>query len=280
MRRFSTDPSCTRKEALRDGRKLRALEIQRHYLEAAEAHVSRDFMPPWAGEVCAEWRRMLDRLEGGEGAVSTILDWGIKLILFKEHARKHGLKWDKLSRWAPPVEPIAATPGRPEPRPVPLDTNESIGDRRLSEEQMRLFDLRESREPESEELRSFLRLRAELFELDTKFGELGPRGIFSALDEAGVLDHRLQRLGDVEQAIDQPPAGGRAHARGQAVLRHCGERGRYTASWQEILDHQLGRTLDLSDPFGRNPPWATPASATKQSREEHLLRMIRERRAR
>jgi proteasome accessory factor A len=86
--RFASDPSCTRREALRNGKKLSALEIQRHYLEAAEAHVSREFMPTWAGEVCAEWRRMLDRLEGGEGAVSTVLDWGIKLTLFREHARK------------------------------------------------------------------------------------------------------------------------------------------------------------------------------------------------
>jgi hypothetical protein len=280
MRRFSTDPSCTRKEALRDGRKLRALEIQRHYLEAAEAHVSQDFMPPWAGELCAEWRRMLDRLEGGEGAVSTVLDWGIKLTLFREHTRKRGLQWDELSRWAPLVEPIAASSGRRESRLVPPRSDESIGERRPGEAQMRLFPRVESRKPGSEELRSFLDLRAELFELDTRFGELGSGGIFSALDEAGVLDHRLQGLGDVEAAMQQPPARGRAHERGQAVLRHCGDGKRYTADWQAIIDHQLQRTFDLSDPFGRNPSWGTPAIARRQSREEHLLQMIRERRAR
>jgi proteasome accessory factor A len=280
MRGFSTDPSCTRREPLRDGRKLCALEIQRHYLEAAEAHVSQAFMPPWAGEVCAEWRQMLDRLEGGEGAVSTVLDWGIKLILFREHARKRGLQWDKLARWAPEVVPIAATPGRREPRPVRLDPERMVGDRRLTEEQMRLFPMRESQRPGSEELRSLLKLRAELFELDTRFGELGKGGIFFALDEAGVLDHRLQGLGDVEEAVQNPPARGRAHERGQAVLRHCGDGKRYTADWQAIIDHQLQRTFDLSDPFGRNPSWGTPAIARRQSREEHLLQMIRERRAR
>jgi len=284
MRRFSTDPSCTRKEALRDGRKLRALEIQRHYLEAAEAHVSQDFMPPWAGELCAEWRRMLDLLEGGpeggEGAVSTVLDWGIKLTLFMEHTRKRGLQWDELSRWTPLVEPIAASFGRREPRPAPRHANEAIVERDLSEDQMRLFPRVESRKPGSEELRSFLDLRAELFELDTRFGELGSGGIFFALDEAGVLDHRLQGLGNVEEAMQQPPARGRAHERGQAVLRHCGEPERYTAAWQAIADHQLQRSFDLSDPFGRNPSWVDWTAARRQSREERLLRMVRERRAR
>ena len=86
--------------------------------------------------------------------------------------------------------------------------------------------------------------------------------------------------GDVEEAVDQPPARGRAHERGQAVLRHCKERSRYSASWQAVIDHRLPRTFDLSDPFGGNPSWVTSASSSRRSREEHLLRMVRERRAR
>jgi hypothetical protein len=145
---------------------------------------------------------------------------------------------------------------------------------------MRLAQLLESRRPGSEALRSFPTLHAELFELDTRFGELGPSGIFSALDEAGVLDHRLQGLGDVEEAVHQPPAGGRAHERGQAVLRHCGDRQRYTAAWQAIFDHQLGRTFDLGDPFGRNASWVTRTSAGRppesaQRRRTRLQRMAR-----
>jgi len=265
MRGFASDPSCTRREALKSRKKLSALEIQRHYLDAAEAHVSRDFMPPWAGEVCAEWRRMLDRLEGGEGAVSTVLDWGIKLTLFREHARKRGSQWDELARCAPPVEPTAATLRRSEMQPDLFDPDLLTGGIRRSEEQRRIAQLLESRRSRSEGLRSFPPLHAELFELDTRFGELGPSGIFSALDEAGVLDHRLQGLGDVEAAVHQPPARGRAHERGQAVLRHCGDRQRYTAAWQGIIDHQLGRTFDLGDPFGQNPSWVANRSAGRRS---------------
>jgi proteasome accessory factor A len=282
MRGFSTDPSCTRREPLRNGKKLSALEIQRHYLEAAEAHVSRDFMPPWAGEVCARWRQMLDRLEGGEAAVSTVLDWGIKLTLFREHARKRGASWDELARCVPPVEPNPATPRRPERQCVPPDPEllMLMGDGRSAEERARLAHLLESRRPRSEELRIVSPMGAELFALDTRFGELGPSGIFSGLDEAGVLDHRLEGLGDVEEAIHQPPARGRARERGQAVLRHCKEPKRYTAAWQAIVDHQLGRVFDLGDPFGRNPSWTTHANMRGASRREQLRRATQRRETR
>jgi proteasome accessory factor A len=115
MRGFSADPTCTRKEPLKNGEQRSALEIQRHYLQTAEAHLSRAFMPPWAGEVCAEWRRMLERLEDGAEGVSTLLDWGIKLSLYREHARKRGFSWDELSEWAPLAEAAGPTLGNPEP---------------------------------------------------------------------------------------------------------------------------------------------------------------------
>jgi hypothetical protein len=279
MRRFATDPSCTRREALRNGKKLSALEIQRHYLDASEAHVSRDFMPPWAGEVCAEWRRMLDRLEGGEAAVSNVLDWGIKLTLFREHARKRGVPWNELARCAPTVKPTTAAPRRPGGRSSRRDSElmRLMRESRFDEERRRIEQALESRRLRSEELRSLPALHAELFALDTRFGELGPGGIFSGLDEAGVLDHRLHGLGNVEAAVNQPPARGRAHERGQAISSHCGDRKRYTAAWQAIVDRQLGRILDLGDPFGQNPSWVAHTSLRSASEREQLRRITQRR---
>jgi proteasome accessory factor A len=277
MRRFATDPSCTRREPLRNGKKLRAVEIQRHYLEAAEAHLSRDFMPPWAGEVCLRWRQMLDRLEGGEGAVSTVLDWGIKLFLFREHARRRGTSLDEFGRCAPPVEPVRRAPPRPGRQCVLPDPEllSLLGEGRRADERARLARVLESRRLERGEPRAISPLAADLFALDTRFGELGPGGIFSALDEAGVLDHRLEGLGDVEAAIHQPPARGRAHERGQAVLRHCADAKRYTAAWQAIVDHELGRVFDLGDPFGRNPSWTTHTGMRRAAQREQLRRIRR-----
>jgi hypothetical protein len=128
-----------------------------------------------------------------------------------------------------------------------------------------------------EEFRSFLALRAELFEIDTRFGEVGSSGIFAALDAAGVLDHGLSGLRDVGEAMQQPPAGGRAHVRGQAILSCCGDPKRYSAGWQQIFDHQLGRVLDLSDPFGRDSTWKPFEDARRASREARSRRTHGER---
>ena len=255
MRRFSTDSSCTRREALANGEKRSAIEIQRHYLECAEAHLSHAFMPSWAGALCTEWRRMLDCLEDGADGVSTALDWGIKLALYREHARKRGFEWNELRDWNRLAESSA-------PKLDDLDA-EMLMRRRARRRgeagdgtaQLPLAPSFESRGPRWEKLRSFLALRAELFEIDTRFGEVGPSGIFTALGVAGVLDHGVSGLRDVEEAMKQPPAGGRAHERGQAILSHCREQKRYSVGWQYIVDHKVRRVFDLSDPFGRNAAW-------------------------
>lgn len=280
MRRFSTDPSCTRAAALGDGRRLRALEIQRHYLEAAESHLSRDFMPRWAGEVCAEWRRMLDRLEAGAEAVSTTLDWGIKLALYREHARKRGFEWDELPDAMPPVAGPAGALARRELDLLMLRQEPRFPDDPVAQARARYAELRASQMERREELRPLLPLRAELFEIDTRFGELGSRGIFAALDRAGVLDHRLSGLGDVEEAVEQPPARGRARERGEAILRHCGEAARYSAGWQGIFDNQLGRFFDLNDPFGGSPSWNQRKRGADAPSRTELRRIMRGHRVR
>ncbi len=105
-----------------------------------------------------------------------------------------------------------------------------------------------------EELSKHSELRAPLCEIDTRFGRLGPGGIFTALERAGALDHRLARLGSVSQAVTEPPTGSRAQARGRAV-RELQGRGRYQVCWEGILEHKTGRILDMTDPFDVEPVW-------------------------
>ena len=280
MRLFAGDPSCTQTAVLKNGRKASALEIQRHYLNAAEGHVSRSFMPPWAGEVCAAWRQMLDRLEEGAEAVSTQLDWGIKYWLSREHARKRGFEWDRVGYWSRLVESSGA--GQ-DPREAELEA--LARERQLFGEgrtdiflQPKLPPGLESKGASDEEGRSFLALRAELFEIDTRFGELGSGGIFSAMNRAGVLDHSLPGLGSIDDAVECPPARGRAHERGEAIRSLCRSPGRYAADWQSIVDRQDNRILNLSDPFGRNATWTASPRTLPPTRDELYRRIARERR--
>lgn len=97
MRAFACDPACQVTVPLHSGAQATALQIQRHYLQLAEAHVGADFMPPWTPQACEHWRAMLDRLErGAPHAVATTLDWAIKHALFRRHLEQKGLDWAHL----------------------------------------------------------------------------------------------------------------------------------------------------------------------------------------
>ena len=75
---------------------------------------------------------------------------------------------------------------------------------------------------EWDELRQILALRAEFFEIDMRFGQLGPRGIFSMMDAKGRSRsprqrHRQYRARHTEpaqqRARQDPRSGGKAACR-------------------------------------------------------------------
>jgi len=94
LRRFAGDPSC-QAEAKAEGRRVRAIDIQRHYLKLAGDHL--EILPVWAEPVCALWKDVLDRLESGEEQKTLRLDWVIRRQLFTNHLRNRGLTWEALS---------------------------------------------------------------------------------------------------------------------------------------------------------------------------------------
>ena len=105
-----------------------------------------------------------------------------------------------------------------------------------------------------EDLRALLRSRQKFFEIDTRFGQLGPKGIFHALDLARVLDHRLNGVDNIEHAMAEPPAAGRARLRGRVIRRLAGVHNS-RCDWQQIVNMEDGQALDLSDPFAREESW-------------------------
>ena len=115
-----------------------------------------------------------------------------------------------------------------------------------------------------ERLPAFIALRHELFEIDTRFGQLGDTSIFAALDRAGVLAHRVPGVGDVEHAMEHPPAGGRAHLRGRYVRELSGAEERYTCDWHGVWDHAASRMIDLGDPFASAADWQPSKSEEGQ----------------
>ena len=91
---FTSDPTCTARVPLSRGGDISAIEIQRHYLELAEANARELFAPSWTADVCRLWRAMLDRIEAGAPySVVGMLDWATRWELMSGYVHKHGGSW-------------------------------------------------------------------------------------------------------------------------------------------------------------------------------------------
>jgi proteasome accessory factor A len=261
MRRFTVDPACRATAPTASGRRLSAIQIQRHYLERAESYQNEPFMPPWTRQVCSQWRKMLDRLENGApGSVASTLDWAMKLGLFLHHAERRGLS---LQHWYHPDQAMRRV----------HDGNPFA----LSNEEAPVSNKSDCAPP------AVRKVHQELCEIDTRFGQLGSNGIFAALDQAGVLGHRFAGVDNIEHALANPPAIGRARLRGLCVRRFNGQNQRYSCSWRNVVDHEKNLLLDLSEPFITDESWQ-PAPAgfrcPDNGIQAHLHRMLSEARMR
>ncbi len=265
MQMVAGDVTCKKPLRMADGSSQTALAIQRLYLELAEAHVGARFMPAWAGKFCPRWRAVLDQLEQGPGSVAATLDWGIKLALYTQQARRMGIRWDAIPFLNQVIARLAAAleNGANGENALPLEV--ALGPASPIPRKVAFVDpLLRSHGLQRQDLLTLLGARQRFFEIDTRFGQLGPQGIFQALDLAGVLKHRVSGVDNIEQALAEPPASGRARVRGQVIQRLAGT-AHCVCDWQHIVNFQEGRILDLSDPFIGEESWRPLTAADKNS---------------
>jgi hypothetical protein len=255
MMLIAEDPALDTKLHLNNGRKMSALEIQRSYLAKARRHQRANFMPDWTKEACDRWEEILDLLETGEEAIANKLDWAIKRKVFSSHARKRGFTPARLDQWKIGLREVQASLrllghlNLPSAKEM-LNISSPAG-KTTDETFRRLWGARFDRD----ELNSVLTLIDELREIDVRFSELGPDGLFNQLDHAGALDHHVKGLTGTEAAMKEPPATGRARLRGLAIRQCFPERERYRCDWQGIDDLVAPRMIDLSEPFERSAHW-------------------------
>jgi hypothetical protein len=249
LRTVAADVTCKKQLELADGKWMTAVQIQRHYLDLAEAYIDAKFMPDWAPEVCALWRETLDKLESTTDSIADSLDWGIKLALYANHARSLGIRWDELDCMNQVIDRADAALEALRDSGKAMSVERAIGLKRAMPEEVRSLEpVLRSRGLQWDDVRTLLNHRQSFLELDWRFGQLGPNGIFQMLDEAGVLNHRISGMDNIEQAITEAPGNGRAHVRGKVIQRLAGT-GNLQCDWQSIIDFDKGQVLDLSDPF-------------------------------
>lgn len=242
MQDYVADPRCKARARLATGSTKTAIQIQRHYLQQVEANADAPFMPAWTGDVCRRWRHVLDALETDPDSMGTTLDWPIKLSIFKARARNHGVDWELLPVWN-----------------RLFDSHQWMTPSLRADAASLVQDLRSRGQSPAEGCDSFRALRSELCEIDTRFSQLGPEGLFTAMDEAGVLDHRVIDAHQVARAVQSAPAVGRARLRAEQIQRLSSRRDSLKCNWHRIIDQPRGRVLDLSDPFKETDDgWKTP----------------------
>ena len=121
MRVFAGDPQCQQTVTTARGESLTAVAIQRRYLSLAEAHLHDSFMPTWAGEVCREWRQVLDLLESGSPeAVATRLDWAMRFSIVSRFLAAEGFDWPAVQKWNRTAERPGRIPAKKTPPPPDL----------------------------------------------------------------------------------------------------------------------------------------------------------------
>jgi proteasome accessory factor PafA2 len=93
LRSISHDLSCRRTVRLKDGRAVRAVDIQWGYHEMASKYIARHDVPAWAADVMMRWEETLSALEDDPMKLERQLDWVAKLSTLSSYRDKHGLEW-------------------------------------------------------------------------------------------------------------------------------------------------------------------------------------------
>ncbi len=274
---FAGDPTCAATTSDEGGNAISAIAVQRHYLRQAERCAGEPFMPPWTEDACAIWRRTLDALEADPRSMERTLDWAIKRRLFERHAARRGWTAGGLSGWSEVVTRADAALRSRDLQPTPEAVLEMLSPQTPPDPLAAV--LRRQAEAMGLSWRdaaAFFELRDELREIDLRFSQLGPQGLFESLDgPPGLLDHRLVGRQDVERAVHTPPALGRAKLRGECVRRFASRASRYACDWDVVWDLEGSRMLDLSDPFTQREEWTeTEKGSAAESTPESLLRML------
>jgi proteasome accessory factor A len=233
LSRIAADPTCQLPVCLATGRSMTAIDIQRHYLRVAESYLHDPRLPEWAGEVCRRWAVLLDALESDPCQMDVPLDWAIKRSIFDRFLTARGFDRRTLTRWNIFLRKHART-----------DRQSQAFEKALSAARL-----------DREQLQALMEARRRMFEIDMRFAQLGPTGIFSAMDEAGHLAHRLPGVDDFEAAVTEPPTGTRAALRGATVRRLSARRVPYRADWIGVTDLENQRTLDLGNPLETVERW-------------------------
>jgi len=253
LKQLDNDPTWTRPVRLTCGREATGLEIQEHYLKAAE-HYTRGNGEPWMHQVVRRWRWAWEALSGGPEQLASVLDPFIKSRMYGQVLAKHGMTLREFGLWCSAlalVEPHLD--GSRFPRRAIREHLRGLLPMvcfLLLEDRMAKYDMPWDRLPA---MRTLLRT---LKAMDLQYHDISERGLHWRMRQNGLCGSSVLDRRDIEQAMSSCPKGTRAEARGKAICEVWGNT-RARANWVTVMSPTRGR-MQLNDPFQSQGQWVAP----------------------
>jgi proteasome accessory factor A len=94
IKEISHDTTCTRKVRLKRGKEFSAIELQREYLELAQAYYATIEQSPQVTDLLERWERVLTQLAEDPRQCARELDWVIKQELIHSYMTRKAIAFD------------------------------------------------------------------------------------------------------------------------------------------------------------------------------------------
>lgn len=259
LRSLDSDFTWRRPLPLACGAEASGLDIQEHYLRAAEAYCAKQACEPWMKTVAARWRQTLDELRESPATLTRRLDPFIKMKLYSGMLSAHGLDLKEFGGYCGAICFLQSHLGSDElPR---RGLREFFRDRMPFVTFMLLEERIEKQRLSWANLRRAVGVWRIMLMTDLAFHEIGDRGLYWRLQSSGAVNSKLTEAGAIIRAMTRPPRGTRAKLRGEAIheLRNA-EGG--TANWSQVVSEK--RYMAFPDPFAEEAPWVAAPPKKKR----------------
>lgn len=254
---LDTDFTWKQPLELKCGAEASALDIQEHYLRAAETYTQIE-REPWMNQVVARWRHVVDALKRNPGDLARTLDPYIKMGLYARLLKQRDMTLAEFTRWCGAISLIQAYLGD---EGLPARGVKSFLRERLPFVSFTLLEERMNKQRLSwSHLRRAIGLWHLLLHIDLEYHDISNAGLFWRLRDSGAINSRLASDEAITRAMEIAPPGTRAALRSQAIKELSAAEGG-TANWSAVTSPL--RRMDLSDPFTVESQWILTEKAQK-----------------
>jgi hypothetical protein len=260
LRQLDGDPTWARPLLrLKCGHECCGLDIQEHFCTAAERYTRRDGGEPWMQDVVKRWRGSLDALRKGPEHLTTSLDPFIKSAMYARILAKQGLSLGEFGLWCATLALMEKDfEGVDLPR---RGLREHLRGRlpmvsfMLIEDRMAKYRMQWDRLPE---MRSLLQT---MKTLDLQYHDISADGLYYRGRAQGIWDSKISTEEAIAQAMNTPPKGTRAQARGKAICEVWRDPSA-RANWMGVTSAR--GVMQLNDPFVCEGHWTAPPKPETQ----------------